>query len=415
MNEPNDPLFAVQRRSGNRNETVYWELDLLEDAAPDSDVLQPSEENKSAIVDAATMLREGGTVAFPTETVYGLGADARNTAAVEAVFAAKGRPSDNPLIVHIADPGALDELVTAVHPTAAALMEAYWPGPLTVVLPVREGVLSPCVTAGLDTVGVRMPNHPVALALISAAGCPVAAPSANRSGRPSPTLASHVMEDLAGYIGGVLDGGAAGVGLESTVVQVQPDGKVAVLRPGGITSEQLAAVVGAEAVAAEPAVIKEFGASAAAEAPVTPAPVLRERQGAEAVTNSSAPRAPGMKYTHYAPRGWLGVVRGSSPQRVAEEAASLLQAAQLSGEVTGLLLFEEHKSLYPAAPAACVLSLGSLSSPEEGARSLYAALRRFDEAGATYILAEACPYTGLGTAIMNRLMKAAGGSVIDAG
>jgi L-threonylcarbamoyladenylate synthase len=413
MNEPNAPLFAVQRRSGNRNETVYWELNLLGAAAPDSDVLQPSEENKLAIVEAATMLREGGTVAFPTETVYGLGADARNTAAVEAVFAAKGRPSDNPLIVHIADPRALDELVTEVHPTAAALMEAYWPGPLTVVLPVREGVLSPCVTAGLDTVGVRMPDHPVALALISTAGCPVAAPSANRSGRPSPTLASHVMEDLAGYIGGVLDGGAAGVGLESTVVQVQPNGKVAVLRPGGITSEQLAAVVGAEVVAAEPAAVKEFGTSAAAEAPVVPAP--GEGHSTEAVSDISAPRAPGMKYTHYAPRGWLGVVRGSSTQRVAEEAASLLQAAQLSGEVTGLLLFEEHKPLYPADPAACVLSLGSLSSPEEGARSLYAALRRFDEAGATYILAEACPYTGLGAAIMNRLMKAAGGSVIDAG
>ncbi|AIQ38261.1 translation factor [Paenibacillus sp. FSL R5-0345] len=412
MNEPNDPLFAVQRRSENRDETVYWELDLLEHTAPDSDVLQPSEENKLAIVEAAAMLREGGTVAFPTETVYGLGADARNTAAVEAVFAAKGRPSDNPLIVHIADSGALEELVTEVHPTAAALMDAYWPGPLTVVLPVRAGVLSPCVTAGLDTVGVRMPDHPVALALISAAGCPVAAPSANRSGRPSPTLASHVMEDLSGYIDGVLDGGAAGVGLESTVVQVQPDGRVAVLRPGGITSEQLAAVVGAEAIAAEPAAVKEFGTSEAVEVPEGTAP--KEHSGAEAA-DSSAPRAPGMKYTHYAPRGWLGVVRGSSPQRVAEEAASLLQAAQLSGEVTGLLLFEEHKPFYPADPAACVLSLGSLSSPEEGARSLYAALRRFDEAGATYILAEACPYTGLGAAIMNRLMKAAGGSVIDAG
>lgn len=412
MNEPNDPLFAVQRRSENRDETVYWELDLLEHTAPDSDVLQPSEQNKLAIVKAAAMLREGGTVAFPTETVYGLGADARNTAAVEAVFAAKGRPSDNPLIVHIADSGALEELVTEVHPTAAALMDAYWPGPLTVVLPVRAGVLSPCVTAGLDTVGVRMPDHPVALALISAAGCPVAAPSANRSGRPSPTLASHVMEDLSGYIDGVLDGGAAGVGLESTVVQVQPDGRVAVLRPGGITSEQLAAVVGAEAIAAEPAAVKEFGTSEAVEVPEGTAP--KEHSGAEAA-DSSAPRAPGMKYTHYAPRGWLGVVRGSSPQRVAEEAASLLRAAQLSGEITGLLLFEEHKPLYPADPAAFVLSLGSLSSPEEGARSLYAALRRFDEAGATYILAEACPYTGLGAAIMNRLMKAAGGSVIDAG
>ncbi len=423
MNEQNDPLFAVQRRSGNRNETVYWELDFLKDADLESDVLQSSEKNKLAIVEAAKMLREGGTVAFPTETVYGLGADARNSEAVEAVFAAKGRPSDNPLIVHIADPSALDELVTEVHPTAAALMEAYWPGPLTVVLPVREGVLSPCVTSGLDTVGVRMPDHPVALALISAAGCPVAAPSANRSGRPSPTLASHVMEDLAGYIGGVLDGGAAGVGLESTVVQVQPDGKVAVLRPGGITAEQLAAVVGVEAVSTEPVAESGTAESAAtvnnssdlATADSLEATASKELHGAEATAESSAPRAPGMKYTHYAPRGWLGVVRGSSPQRVAEEAASLLQAAQLNGEVTGLLLFEEHKPLYPAVPAACVLSLGSLSSPEEGARSLYAALRRFDEAGATYILAEDCPYTGLGAAIMNRLMKAAGGSVIDAG
>lgn len=223
------------------------------------------------ISEAAALLRSGETVAFPTETVYGLGADARNTAAVEAVFAAKGRPSDNPLIVHIARREELGRLVTEVHPVAEALIDAFWPGPLTLVLPVRPGVLSPLVTAGLDTVGVRMPDHPVALALLRAADCPVAAPSANRSGRPSPTLAAHVLEDLAGYIGGVLDGGAAGVGLESTVVQVQPDGTVAVLRPGGITAEQLAAVTGTEAAAAKPA-----------------------------ASSSPAPRAPGMKYTHYA-------------------------------------------------------------------------------------------------------------------
>ncbi|MEK3760846.1 L-threonylcarbamoyladenylate synthase [Paenibacillus sp. FSL P4-0338] len=338
------------------------------------------------ISEAATLLRNGETVAFPTETVYGLGADARNTAAVEAVFAAKGRPSDNPLIVHIARREDLERLVTEVHPVASALIDAFWPGPLTLVLPVRPGVLSPLVTAGLDTVGVRMPDHPVALALLRAADCPVAAPSANRSGRPSPTLAAHVLEDLAGFIGGVLDGGAAGVGLESTVVQVQPDGTVAVLRPGGITAEQLAAVTGTEAAAAKPA-----------------------------AGSSPAPRAPGMKYTHYAPRGALGIVRGSSAQRVADTAAGLLQAAQRAGEITGLLLFEEHRALYPADPAACTVSLGSLSSPEEAARFLYAALRRFDEAGATYILAEACPVTGLGAAIMNRLMKAAGDTVIDAG
>ncbi|MFC6648160.1 L-threonylcarbamoyladenylate synthase [Paenibacillus rhizoplanae] len=390
MTEDKHSPFAAQRRSGHIESTLYWSLasgnEGTDGGTESSDGLPVSGSDLGMISEAAALLRSGETVAFPTETVYGLGADARNTAAVEAVFAAKGRPSDNPLIVHIARREDLDRLVTEVHPVASALIGAFWPGPLTLVLPVRPGVLSPLVTAGLDTVGVRMPDHPVALALLRAADCPVAAPSANRSGRPSPTLAAHVLEDLAGYIGGVLDGGAAGVGLESTVVQVQPDGTVAVLRPGGITAEQLAAVTGTEAAAAKPA-----------------------------AGSSPAPRAPGMKYTHYAPRGALGIVRGSSAQRVAETAAGLLQAAQRAGETTGLLLFEEHRSLYPADPAACVVSLGSLSSPEEAARFLYAALRRFDEAGATYILAEACPVTGLGAAIMNRLMKAAGESVIDAG
>ncbi|WP_410515281.1 L-threonylcarbamoyladenylate synthase [Paenibacillus sp. BR2-3] len=389
-------MFAVQRQSGNIRTTSYWELSSAKGVEEPSPELQL--QDQKSIAEAAAMLQSGGTVAFPTETVYGLGADARNAEAVEAVFAAKGRPSDNPLIVHIADSAALEGLVTEVHPVAAALMEAYWPGPLTLVLPLRPGVLSPLVTAGLDTVGIRIPDHPAALALLGAAGCPVAAPSANRSGRPSPTLASHVMEDLAGYIGGVLDGGAAGVGLESTVVQVQPDGTVSVLRPGGITAEQLSAVSGAGTVDAASAEVPDFTPLNAA--------------GCE--DSSPAPRAPGMKYTHYAPRGWLGVVRGSSPLRVAERAASLLQAAERDGEITGLLLFEEHYALYPAVPAACVASLGSLASPEEAARSLYAALRRFDEAGATYILAEACPVTGLGAAIMNRLMKAAGGNLIDA-
>ncbi|MHA6532667.1 L-threonylcarbamoyladenylate synthase [Paenibacillus sp. BAC0078] len=396
MTEHQENSFAVQRRSGQIDSTVYWKLSGA----------SLCEQDEQAIEEAAAMLRKGSTVAFPTETVYGLGADARNTAAVESVFAAKGRPSDNPLIVHIARRSDLDGLVMEVHPAAAALIDAFWPGPLTVVLPVRPGVLSPLVTAGLDTVGVRMPDHPLALALIRAAGCPVAAPSANRSGRPSPTLAAHVLEDLAGYIGGVLDGGAAGVGLESTVVQVQPDGTALVLRPGGITAEQLAAVLGPGAVGTAPA---------SAEAPAGGASGLSPGAAHAAGDSSPAPRAPGMKYTHYAPRGALGVVRGASPQRVAEAAAGLLQAAQRAGEITGLLLFEEHVALYPAVPAACVVSLGSLTSPEEGARSLYAALRRFDEAGATYILAEACPDTGLGAAIMNRLMKAAGGTVIDAG
>ncbi|KAI7262932.1 hypothetical protein KC345_g9288, partial [Hortaea werneckii] len=286
MTEYKNSPFAAQRRSGNIESTLYWSLSSASagtDSEADKSPAATGEGDREAIDAAAAMLRSGGTVAFPTETVYGLGADARNTSAVEAVFAAKGRPSDNPLIVHIARRSDLESLVTEVHPVASALIDAFWPGPLTLVLPVRSGVLSPLVTAGLDTVGVRMPDHPVALALLSAAGCPVAAPSANRSGRPSPTLAAHVMEDLAGYIGGVLDGGAAGVGLESTVVQVQPDGTVAVLRPGGITAEQLAAVTGTAAAGAESAAPPDAAAGNSGGA------------AAHAAGDSSpAPRAPGM-------------------------------------------------------------------------------------------------------------------------
>lgn len=213
--------------------TSMWDVNVLL-ANENTDDVAKGSAYKQALVylqDAAACLRQGQTVAFPTETVYGLGADARSTAAVEAVFAAKGRPSDNPLIVHIAQRDQLDSLVTDVNGTAEALMAAFWPGPLTLVLPVRPGAVSPRVTAGLDTVAVRMPDHPVALQLIAAAECPVAAPSANRSGRPSPTLAAHVREDLAGRIGGIVDGGPTGVGVESTVVQVGDDGTVTILRP----------------------------------------------------------------------------------------------------------------------------------------------------------------------------------------
>lgn len=339
-----------------------------------------------AIAAAAAVLAAGGTVAFPTETVYGLGADARSTAAVESIFAAKGRPSDNPLIVHIADMKQLDGLVAEVNETARALMEAYWPGPLTLVLPAAPGAVSPRVTAGLPTVAVRMPAHDVALRLIAAAGCPVAAPSANRSGRPSPTLAQHVGEDLAGVIDGIVDGGPTGVGVESTVVEAGADGKVTVLRPGGITAEQLARV---------------------APGGVTLDPALREAGGAQDIP---APKSPGMKYTHYAPRGTLRIVRGAAAEAVAARIAAELEAAARRGEVTGVLAFEEH---LPYFRADCVLSLGSIHALETAAHRLYAALRRFDERGVTYMLAEACPEDGLGAAVMNRLLKAAGHDVID--
>lgn len=337
------------------------------------------------IEEAGRLLAEGGVVAFPTETVYGLGADARNTAAVEAVFAAKGRPSDNPLIVHIADMGQLDGLVTEVNETARRLMEAFWPGPLTLVLPVAQGAVSPRVTAGLSTVGVRMPAHDIALRLIAAANCPVAAPSANRSGRPSPTLASHVGEDLDGRIDGIVDGGPTGVGLESTVAEVGRDGVVTVLRPGGITIEQLARYVACVRLDA----------------------ALQQAGGGTDIP--AAPRAPGMKYAHYAPQGAMRIVSGAAPEAVAAKIQAELDAAAQRGEVTGVLAFDEHIDQYRAD---LVLSLGSLAALETAAHRLYAALRRFDARGVTYIMAESCSEEGLGSAVMNRLLKAADHQVI---
>jgi len=198
---------------------------------------------QACLEEAAAALAAGGIVAFPTETVYGLGADARNTEAVARIFAAKGRPSDNPLIVHLASEDALDALVERVNDTERKLIRACWPGPLTLVLPVRAGVVSPLVTAGLDTVAVRVPAHEVARQLIAMSGCPLAAPSANRSGRPSPTEATHVLEDLSGRIDGVVDGGETGIGLESTVVRVVGDA-IHILRPGGVTCEQLQQIAG---------------------------------------------------------------------------------------------------------------------------------------------------------------------------
>jgi L-threonylcarbamoyladenylate synthase len=340
---------------------------------------------EKGIREAAVLLQAGETVAFPTETVYGLGADARSTKAVEAVFAAKGRPSDNPLIVHISDADQLEGMVAKINDTARTLMNMFWPGPLTLVLPVVPQALSSRVTAGLDTVGVRMPDHPIALRLIAEAGCPLAAPSANRSGRPSPTLAQHVREDLEGRIGGILDGGPTGVGLESTVVQAGDDGTVTILRPGGVTAEQLAAV--ARAVVLDPALAATPGEDA----------------------DSPAPRSPGMKYTHYAPRGRLSVVQGPSSVEVTGWIRAALAEASARGERTAVLAFDEHTAGYAGER---VYTLGKLDALHEAAQRLYGVLRRCDEDGVTYILAESCPPKGLGDAVMNRLLKAAGHRIV---
>ncbi|MFD2615487.1 L-threonylcarbamoyladenylate synthase [Paenibacillus gansuensis] len=362
--------------------------------------------------EAAEVLRNGGLVAFPTETVYGLGADARSTEAVERIFQAKGRPSDNPLIVHIADRAQLPALSGSISPLAERLMSRFWPGPLTLVLPAREGAVSPRVTAGLRTVAVRMPGHPAALRIIAAAGCPVAAPSANRSGRPSPTEAVHVRDDLDGLIDGVLDGGPAGVGLESTVVEPVGD-RIHVLRPGGITAEELSELgevvldpsllSGGEGVRdAEPSY--EEG-SAALEAPPS---ISGGANPAAAATPAEGPKSPGMKYRHYAPRGFMQLVQapaGAEAERVAAAIQAELDAAAARGEKTGMLTYEEHASRYRADVVAVC---GSLRHPETVAQQLYSALRRFDDEGASFILAEPLPAEGIGFAVMNRLSKAAG-------
>jgi L-threonylcarbamoyladenylate synthase len=348
------------------------------------------------VQEAAELLRQGKLVAFPTETVYGLGADARQTEAVKGIFTAKGRPSDNPLIVHIAGIGMMEELALAVDPVSRRLAEAFWPGPLTLVLPCRPGMLSPLVTAGLDTVGIRMPDHPVALSLIRASGCPVAAPSANRSGRPSPTLAEHVREDLDGRIDGLLDGGATGVGLESTVVQVDAEGRIHVLRPGGITLRQLAEVSGAPVVRGE-------GSSERAEA-------LSDPGGSGEET--FRPRAPGMKYTHYAPQARLTIVQGRDASAVAEAIRRGLDDARQNGEKTAVLAPQEHAALYREA-ADLVIPCGSLGDLPAAAAGLFAALRRMDEAGIVCAFAEGYPEEEIGLAIMNRLRKAAGGRVLE--
>jgi L-threonylcarbamoyladenylate synthase len=338
-------------------------------------IVDKSVENKNGypqLKEAAELLQKGEAVAFPTETVYGLGADATSDEAVAKIFAAKGRPSDNPLIVHIAKEEQLHSLVSAVPPEAEKLMKRFWPGPLTLIFPKKDGV-SEKVTAGLNTVAVRMPDHPVALSLIAQANIPVAAPSANRSGRPSPTLASHVYEDLNGKIAGIVDGGATGVGVESTVLDCTSD-IPAILRPGGITKEQLEEVIGQ--VMIDPGLENE----------------------------TVKPKSPGMKYTHYAPKAPLTIVEGTR-----EYIQQLVNEKKEEGLRVGVLTTEENADFYQAD---AVLSCGKRSELATVATKLYEVLRAFDEAGVEVIYSESFPQEGIGIAIMNRLVKAAGHQVI---
>jgi len=333
---------------------------------------------------AAKVLREGGLVAFPTETVYGLGANSLNPTAVEGIYKAKGRPSDNPLIVHVAEVEAINSLVSTIPAAAAKLMKTFWPGPLTMVMPKSDKVPA-IITAGLDTVAVRMPSHPVALALIKKAGIPIAAPSANISGRPSPTLAKHVIDDLSGKVDVIIDSGCSNVGLESTVLDITTEPPM-ILRPGGVTYEQLKQVLGM----------------------VSTDPTLSI--GHEANT---PPRSPGMKYRHYAPKATLLLVQGQS-ERVVCEIGRRADIYIKEGSVIGILTSDENSSLYePELYTTCkVLSLGSNKHPESLASNLFKCLREFDEKAVDVILAETPELSGIGVAVMNRLVKASGGNII---
>lgn len=334
------------------------------------------EKVRRAVERAAEIIRRGGLVAFPTETVYGLGADAFNPGALAKVFRVKGRPDDNPLIVHIARQGEVHRLASRVPPAAWELARLYWPGPLTLVLPKKPEV-PPAVTAGLATVAIRMPAHPVALALIKASGLPLAAPSANLSGRPSPTTAGHVLEDLAGRLEAVLEGGPCTVGLESTVLDLTGE-KPVLLRPGGVTREELASILGEIQV---------------------PVPSRAD---------SPSP-SPGMKYDHYAPRAPMFLVEGE-PTQVARRIQEMLRENQQKGRQVGLLVTAGNQYLFEAAAAVEVL--GDRENPGEIAARLYQALRSLDRAGVDIILAEGFEEAGLGLALANRLRKASGGRVM---
>jgi L-threonylcarbamoyladenylate synthase len=316
---------------------------------------------------AAARLREGGLVVFPTETVYGLGANALDEHAVAGSFRAKGRPADNPLIVHICTPEEIEPLVTDFPPTARRLAEAFWPGPLTIILPKSERI--PAVTSGgLATVAIRMPAHPAARALIRLAGIPVAAPSANRSGSPSPTNARHCLADLSGRVDMILDGGSCAVGVESTVLSLAGEIPL-LLRPGAVTIADLRQLLGEVAVDEAVTHHLEEGRVAA---------------------------SPGMKYQHYAPRAKVTLVHGGD-----EKFYSF--AAENRGEHVRFLAFEEDK----AALGGDFIAYGSAGDPAEQARRLFAALRELDEAGAQTVYARAPSAEGVGLAVYNRLLRAA--------
>jgi L-threonylcarbamoyladenylate synthase len=340
--------------------------------------IDPDHIDEQAIGEAGEIIKRGGLVAFPTETVYGLGGDALNPEASKKIYASKGRPSDNPLIVHIADLEHLFPIAEEVPEKAKMLASKWWPGPLTMIF--RKTELVPYETSGgLDTVAVRFPNHPVALALIRASGGYIAAPSANTSGRPSPTTARHVAEDLDGRIDMILDGGEVRIGLESTIVDFTEEVPV-ILRPGYINQEMLKEILGE----------------------------VRMDPGLQSENEHVRPKAPGMRYRHYAPKAELTIVEGKRDD-VVRKINELTARAISENKKVGVIAAEETASLYPRGD---IRNIGSRAADKEIARNLYSVLRDFDEDQVDVIFSESFETPRMGQAIMNRLLKAAGHKVI---
>lgn len=341
--------------------------------------VDPGNIDADVMEQAGKLIAEGELVAFPTETVYGLGGDALDPDASRKIYAAKGRPSDNPLIVHIAEFDDMKRVAREVPEQAKKLADAFWPGPLTMIV-WKSDAVPEATTGGMQTVAVRMPNHPVALELIRRSGCLIAAPSANTSGRPSPTEAGHVAEDLSGKIAMILDGGPVGIGIESTIIDLTEE-KPMILRPGYITPEMLSEVL-QEEVVIDPGII--------------------------AADDTRKPKAPGMKYKHYAPKAEMIIVDGAQDAVIAK-INELTAAKRAEGKKVAVIATDETKERYDAQ---IILSMGRRSDEDAIAQHLYKILRECDELDVGEIYSECFQTPRIGQAIMNRLLKAAGHTVI---
>lgn len=368
----NDAKLNISFEYGGQNNLMVTKVIEIDSTNIDKDKLRV----------AADALKEGKIVAFPTETVYGLGANALNSAAVEQIFVAKGRPSDNPLIVHIADKDKVYELTESIPEKAIALMDKLWPGPLTLVFK-KSSIIPRIITAGLNTVAIRMPEHPVARELIRLADIPVAAPSANVSGKPSTTTAQHVLHDLDGKIEMIIDAGSSRVGLESTVLDMTVDPPM-LLRPGGITPKQIEEIIGHIEI---------------------------DKTILGKVNIDNVPKCPGMKYKHYAPKAQVILVKSKDINNQVIKICELAEKISSEGKKVVVFATDQTVNRYKDYE---VISMGDRNNPETIASSIFSLMREFDDKGVEVILAETVDENGVGLAIMNRMVKAAGYNIIQA-